>query len=183
MSREEEQLVRETYERVPYPSAAHHHTHPDHVAALAIGVLFAALGCGGTAASTESGTGGSGGRGGEGGEGAATSAGGSAGSTSNGGGGAGGVSNPTTGGGGGTPIGAVTCWDTPPASSPQPALTTPRLPTRPSAVTKARRTAAGSSVGIDPNPRCTGAGPAARNAARSVGGSQDGRSSRYQNPV
>jgi methyltransferase-like protein/cyclopropane fatty-acyl-phospholipid synthase-like methyltransferase len=36
MSREEEELVRETYERVPYPSGAHHHTHPDHVAALAI---------------------------------------------------------------------------------------------------------------------------------------------------
>ena len=36
MSRDEEQLVRETYERVPYPSGAHHHTHPDHVAALAI---------------------------------------------------------------------------------------------------------------------------------------------------
>ncbi|HEV8432904.1 MAG TPA: class I SAM-dependent methyltransferase [Thermoanaerobaculia bacterium] len=36
MSREEEDLVRETYERVPYPSGAHHHTHPDHVAALAI---------------------------------------------------------------------------------------------------------------------------------------------------
>src|SRR5205085_5907592 len=36
MSRDEERLVRETYERVPYPSGAQHHTHPDHVAALAI---------------------------------------------------------------------------------------------------------------------------------------------------
>jgi methyltransferase-like protein len=28
--------VRESYDRVPYPSAAYHHTHPDHLAALAI---------------------------------------------------------------------------------------------------------------------------------------------------
>jgi methyltransferase-like protein/cyclopropane fatty-acyl-phospholipid synthase-like methyltransferase len=34
--REEERAVREAYDRVPYPSALQHHTHPDHLAALAI---------------------------------------------------------------------------------------------------------------------------------------------------
>jgi len=34
--REHESAVREAYDLVPYPSALHHHTHPDHLAALAI---------------------------------------------------------------------------------------------------------------------------------------------------
>jgi methyltransferase-like protein/cyclopropane fatty-acyl-phospholipid synthase-like methyltransferase len=34
--RDEERAVREAYDRVPYPSALQHHTHPDHLAALAI---------------------------------------------------------------------------------------------------------------------------------------------------
>ena len=36
MTAREEDLVRESYDRVPYPSQAQHHTHPDHLAALAI---------------------------------------------------------------------------------------------------------------------------------------------------
>jgi SAM-dependent methyltransferase len=35
-AREEEHSVREAYDRVPYPSASQHRTHPDHLAALAI---------------------------------------------------------------------------------------------------------------------------------------------------
>lgn len=35
-AREEERSVREAYDRVPYPSASQHRTHPDHLAALAI---------------------------------------------------------------------------------------------------------------------------------------------------
>lgn len=35
-AREEERSVRESYDRVPYPSASQHRTHPDHLAALAI---------------------------------------------------------------------------------------------------------------------------------------------------
>ena len=33
--RDEEDLLRETYERVPYASGSYHHTHPDHLATLA----------------------------------------------------------------------------------------------------------------------------------------------------
>lgn len=35
-AREEERSVREAYDRVPYPSASQHRTHPDHLATLAI---------------------------------------------------------------------------------------------------------------------------------------------------
>ena len=35
-AREEERSVRDSYDRVPYPSASQHRTHPDHLAALAI---------------------------------------------------------------------------------------------------------------------------------------------------
>jgi methyltransferase-like protein/cyclopropane fatty-acyl-phospholipid synthase-like methyltransferase len=35
-ARDEERAVREAYDRVPYPSGSQHHTHPDHLAALAI---------------------------------------------------------------------------------------------------------------------------------------------------
>lgn len=51
-AREEERSVQEAYDRVPYPSASQHRTHPDHLAALAIlhgpiltrtGELFAAM--------------------------------------------------------------------------------------------------------------------------------------------
>ncbi|HEX6862275.1 MAG TPA: class I SAM-dependent methyltransferase, partial [Thermoanaerobaculia bacterium] len=35
-AREKESTVREAYDRVPYPSASQHRTHPDHLAALAI---------------------------------------------------------------------------------------------------------------------------------------------------
>ena len=35
-AREEERSVREAYDRVPYPSALQHRTHPDHLAALAL---------------------------------------------------------------------------------------------------------------------------------------------------
>lgn len=35
-AREEERSVRDAYDRVPYPSASQHRTHPDHLAALAI---------------------------------------------------------------------------------------------------------------------------------------------------
>jgi methyltransferase-like protein/cyclopropane fatty-acyl-phospholipid synthase-like methyltransferase len=35
-ARDEERAVRDAYDRVPYPSALQHHTHPDHLAALAI---------------------------------------------------------------------------------------------------------------------------------------------------
>jgi methyltransferase-like protein/2-polyprenyl-3-methyl-5-hydroxy-6-metoxy-1,4-benzoquinol methylase len=34
--RDEEDLVRESYDRVPYASASYHHTHPDHLATLAL---------------------------------------------------------------------------------------------------------------------------------------------------
>jgi methyltransferase-like protein len=34
--RDEERAVRDAYDSVPYPSASQHHTHPDHLAALAI---------------------------------------------------------------------------------------------------------------------------------------------------
>lgn len=34
--RDEEDLLRETYERVPYASGSYHHTHPDHLATLAL---------------------------------------------------------------------------------------------------------------------------------------------------
>ena len=34
--RDEERAVRDAYDRVPYPSGSQHHTHPDHLAALAI---------------------------------------------------------------------------------------------------------------------------------------------------
>lgn len=34
--RDEERIVRESYERVPYPSGSQHHSHPSHLAAMAI---------------------------------------------------------------------------------------------------------------------------------------------------
>ena len=34
--RDEERAVRDAYDRMPYPSGSHHHSHPGHVAAIAI---------------------------------------------------------------------------------------------------------------------------------------------------